>query len=237
MKRRQTGPLNRVRWRPLLDSKTVAEEACAHILRCAARAIAERGRFLLVLSGGSTPAATYRRLARSSADWGCWQIYFGDERCLPPEHPDRNSRMAKEAWLDRVAMPAANIHIIPAETGPEQGARAYAALVAAALPFDLVLLGLGHDGHTASLFPGQSHPAGELVHAVRNAPKPPPERITLSITALSRSREALFLVTGSDKRDAVAAWQAGARLPSARVNPAAGATVLLDAAADSSSAC
>lgn len=234
MKRQHPKSLKRVRWLSLRDPEEVAQRACAHVLRCAARAVNERGRFSLVLAGGSTPASTYQRLARAAADWHHWQIYFSDERCLPPDNAERNSRMAQQTWLDRVTIPAENIHIIAAENEPEQGARAYASQVAAALPFDLVLLGLGNDGHTASLFPDQKHPASELVHAVRNAPKPPPERITLSIAALSRSREVLFLVTGRDKRDAVAAWQAGACLPAARIGPDAVVTVLLDADADPS---
>jgi 6-phosphogluconolactonase len=219
------------RWCVLADATAVAETARGEILAAARESIDRRGAFKLVLAGGSTPQAIYRALARETQDWARWRIYFGDERCLPPDDAERNSRMAAQAWLDHVAIPHGNLHPIPAERGPEAGARAYAEVVVPALPFDLVLLGLGEDGHTASLFPGHRHDEQEWVHAVRGAPKPPPERVSLSLRALASTRRCLFLVTGEGKRAAVAAWREGAGLPAARVAAAAGAEVLIDEAA------
>lgn len=219
------------RWRVLTDAAAVAEAARTAILAAARESIAMRGVFKLVLAGGSTPQAVYRALAREQQAWARWQIYFGDERCLPPDDPGRNSRMAAEAWLDHVALPGSHVHVIPAEQGPEAGAGAYAAVVAAAVPFDLVLLGMGEDGHTASLFPGHRHDEQEWAHAVHGAPKPPPERVSLGLRALTGTRRCLFLVTGDGKRAAVAQWREGADLPAARVAAAAGAEVLLDEAA------
>jgi 6-phosphogluconolactonase len=167
-------------------------------------------------------------LAGATTDWARWQIYFGDERCLPPTDLERNSRTAELAWLDRVPIPAENVHTIPAELGAEAAAVAYAPLVVAALPFDLVTLGMGGDGHTASLFPGREHPSDELVHAVRDAPKPPPDRVSLSARALSQAREVLILVIGAGKREAVLAWREGKTLPIALVGGDAGVEVLLD---------
>lgn len=121
--------------------------------------------------------------------------------------------MAAQAVLDQVAIPKNQIFDIPAELGPEQGAIAYRQVVADALPFDLVLLGMGEDGHTASLFPGHQHNPDELTHAVFNSPKPPPERVSISANALGNSQQVIFLVTGVNKRDAVKQWCAGVDLP------------------------
>ena len=142
--------------------------------------------------------------------------------------------MAAQTWLEHVPIPEVNIHSVPAELGPEQGATEYAQIIDRALPFDLVLLGLGEDGHTASLFPGASHPPGQSVHAIFNAPKPPPERISFSAKALSDAAQVIVLVSGKGKRDAVRKWRSGAPLPITLIRPIGGVDVLLDrAAADS----
>lgn len=213
------------------DADAVALEAAQRILQSAARAIAEHGLFRIVLAGGRTPEAAYRLLVGADTDWSRWEIYFGDERCLPVDDAERNSLMAARALLDPVAIPAANIHPIPAEHGAEAAAKAYQPVIRAALPFDLVLLGIGEDGHTASLFPGQQHPAGQLVHAVHNAPKPPPDRVSLGAGALSEAREVLILATGAGKRAAIKAWRAGEPLPIAAIGGPAYVDVLLDRAA------
>ena len=213
------------------NADAVALEAAQRILQSAARAITARGLFRIVLAGGRTPEAAYRLLAGADADWSRWEIYFGDERCLPVDDAERNSTMAARALLDTVAIPAANVHSIPAEHGAEAAAKAYQPVIRAALPFDLVLLGIGEDGHTASLFPGQQHPAGQLVHAVHNAPKPPPDRVSLGTDALSEAREVLILATGAGKRSAIKAWRAGEPLPIAAIGGPASVDVLLDRAA------
>ncbi len=217
-----------LRWHLLEDAEAVAREASRRILNTAALAIASRGRFRIVLAGGRTPEQAYRLLAAADSDWARWEVYYGDERCLPENSPERNSAMAAQAWLDHVPIPFDQVHPIPAQLGPVEGARGYATHVAAALPFDLVLLGLGEDGHTASLFPGQPHPGNDLVQAVFTAPKPPPERVSLSVQALSNTHELLVLVTGAGKRTAVAAWRRGAQLPIGQLHPAAGIDVLID---------
>jgi 6-phosphogluconolactonase len=220
------------RWQVYPDAAAVATAAAERILSASRCAITERGAFHLVLAGGGTPQAAYRLLAQAEADWSRWHIWFGDERCLPPDDPERNSRMAASAWLERVPIPSAQVHPIPAEMGPEAAAERYAEAFGPVLPFDLVLLGMGEDGHTASLFPGQRHPPGELVHPVRGAPKPPPERVTLGLTALAASRSLLVLVTGAGKCQAVRRWRAGEDLPVARLECSAGVEVLLDREAD-----
>jgi 6-phosphogluconolactonase len=223
------------RWQVFPDAKRLAAHAAELILGSASGAIAARGLFHLVLAGGRTPRAVYARLATALADWPRWQLYFGDERCLPAGDPGRNDAQARRVWLGHVPIPPANVHAIPAERGAERAAEQYAATLQAAPDFDLVLLGLGEDGHTASLFPGLpagAAPGGPDVLAVHGAPKPPPERVTLSAARLARARRVVFLVTGPDKRTAVAAWRRGADLPARLIAPAGGVEVLLDADAD-----
>jgi 6-phosphogluconolactonase len=201
----------------LPSAAAVAKRAAALVLAAAERAIGQRGAFSLVLAGGTTPMACYEHLAGASADWGQWHVYFGDERCLAPGDPERNSAMAATSLLDRVAIPTSQVHPIPAERGADTGAAHYLPVVATALPFDLVLLGMGEDGHTASLFPGHRHPDEALVVPVCGAPKPPPERVSLGAAALANCRQLLVLVTGSGKRPAMQAWKSGEDLPIARV--------------------
>jgi 6-phosphogluconolactonase len=219
------------RWTVLADPAAVAAAACERIARSAAQAISEHGRFRLVLAGGRTPKAAYTQLCDSDQDWSRWEIFFGDERCLPADDPERNSRMAQHALLEHVPIPAEQIHPIPAELGPEEGARAYERDLDARLPFDLVLLGMGEDGHTASLFPGQTIDPDALVIPVFGAPKPPPERISLGYPVLTGAARVLIVVTGADKCEAVGRWLAGEDLPVARVGAHANVEVVIDRAA------
>jgi 6-phosphogluconolactonase len=217
--------------RCLASADEVAAETAQRILTMADSAIAVRRRFTLVLAGGRTPLAAYTLLVGQGADWDRWHIFLGDERCLDASDPGRNSVAAAHSFLDSVPIPPANIHWIPAELGAEMAAAAYQSAIAPFLPFDLVLLGMGEDGHTASLFPGHPVPEGPLVIPVQGAPKPPPERVSLTPKALSDCLEMLVLITGPDKREAVAAWRRGGDLPVARVASQAWADVLIDEAA------
>lgn len=218
------------RWHAFDSAADLATAAVAAILAAARAAIAERGAFHLVLAGGTTPRRVYEKLAAEPADWARWHIYFGDERCLPTDDAERNSRMAAEAWLSRVAIPAPQIFPIAAERGPAVAAAEYARVLAGIKLFDLVLLGLGEDGHTASLFPGRHKVrSAQAVLPVFDAPKPPPERVSLSARRLSAARQVLFLVTGSAKAAAVAAWRSGVDLPAAVIQPVAGVDIYLEA--------
>lgn len=222
-----------VRWHVFDDAEGVAREAADRILKAAEDAISRCGAFEIVLAGGTTPERTYRLLAEADTDWRAWYIYFGDERCLPADDAERNSLMVAQAWLNHVPIPAENVHVVPAELGAEEAARRYDAVISDALPFDVVLLGMGEDGHTASLFPGQTHSAMDRVHAVHNAPKPPPDRVSLSAGVLGSAQQVLILVTGAGKQHAVAGWRQGEALPVARIAGRKGVDVLLDRAADS----
>ncbi len=213
------------RWHKSLQ---LSEDALLRVAARASEALAARGVFHIVLSGGNTPRELYMRLATLETDWSRWQIWFGDERCLPGNHVERNSRMAGEVWLDASPIPRAQIHVIPAESGAKIAAQQYAQQLAGVAEFDLVLLGLGEDGHTASLFPGQvEQDSAQDAVPVFAAPKPPPERVSLSVRRLSHAREILFLVNGRGKRVAVADWKAGKAIPAALVCPAQGVDVLI----------
>jgi 6-phosphogluconolactonase len=219
------------RWHTFDDPRDLAQQACARILAAAGEAIAMRGRFDIVLAGGNTPRGSYALLRSAVTDWHAWHAWFGDERCLGTHDADRNSVMANDALLAHVPIPAAQVHAIPAELGAREAAQAYAATLAGLGPFDMVLLGLGEDGHTASLFPGhdwgQSPQAADTL-AVFHSPKPPPERVSISASRLSRARQVLFLVEGEGKRDAVARWRAAAAIPARAVMPRSGVDVLVE---------
>lgn len=217
------------RWEVAADGQDWLQRALTHVRAAEREALTARGVFHLVLAGGSTPERLYAALAGEVHDWRRWQVWFGDERCLPPTHPERNSRMAQAAWLERIELPPGNVHVIPAELGADAAAAAYARELAGVGEFDLVLLGLGEDGHTASLFPGRNWGAATVdVLPVHDAPKPPPERVSLSARRLARARRVLFLVSGAGKRAAVAAWRRGEVIPAAAIRPPAGVDVLMD---------
>jgi 6-phosphogluconolactonase len=205
----------------LATAEEVAEAAAAEIAD-----VLRGGAQSLVLAGGTTPKRCYELLAELDVQWGRVSVLFGDERCVPPDHPDSNYRMVKESLLDRVA--PATVYRMPAEIGPDEGADAYAEVVANVAPLDFVLLGVGEDGHVASLFPG--HPllrATGLTAGIRDSPKPPPERVTLTLEAIHDARRVLIIATGKGKAGAVALARRG-ETPSGMI---AGARWLIDRAA------
>ena len=201
------------------------EEMSAHVAKrieqIVARSMDARGICHIALAGGETPRRCYELLREVQLDWKHVQVYFGDERCLPSGDSHRNDSMAHAALLGHVAIPSGNVHAIPAERGAQVAAVDYARLLQQVLPLDLVLLGMGEDGHTASLFP--DNPATDLhdiVVPVFNAPKPPAERVSLGMAALNSASEKIFLVAGKEKRDALAHIARGEPLPAARVRRA-----------------
>lgn len=209
-------------------SLTVHEDQAALSLAVAQRiavsakqAIAARGFFNLALAGGETPRRCYEHLRDLAVDWASVQVFFGDERCLPAGDAQRNDTMAHESLLKHVAIPLQNVHRIPAELGAIAAADRYAAVLSQIDRLDLVLLGLGEDGHTASLFPG--NPATDSlssVVAVFDAPKPPPERVSLGLSTLNAAREKLFLIAGAGKREPLGRIKQGSLLPAAQITGA-----------------
>ncbi len=220
-----------VRWHLYPDRAALDAGAVRAIARIAREAANRRGAFRIVLAGGSTPRSLYEQLRTLDTCWNTWHVYFGDERCLPDGHPDRNSTLASVALLDHVPVPGGQVHPIGCGQEPAVAAQSYATLLSGVDCFDLVLLGLGEDGHTASLFPGASwgtEPDAPAVIVVERAPKPPARRISLSAERLGRTRVLMVLVAGENKRAAVAAWRTGKVLPAGAICPAAGVDVLLD---------
>lgn len=214
-----------VNWVGFRQANDVAAAAADTLKEHARHAIATRGSYRLLLAGGSTPLQAYRILAEQDLDWQHWSLFYGDERCLPEQHPDRNSQLVKQTGLvDKIDQ-----HFpVPCELSPEAAARCYAEIIHANLPFDTVLLGMGEDGHTASLFPGQFKAIDESeasVIAVHDSPKPPADRVSLSGQSLLQCRQMLVLITGASKQWAVQQWQQGDSLPISVVAEAANATV------------
>jgi len=204
------------------DPEALSRAAATLTLDRAREALASRARFLWALSGGSTPRRTYELLAhtplREEMEWSRVEVFWGDERCVPPEDPRSNYRLAREALLDRVPIPEGQIHPMTCHSDPWEAARRYEALLrrrflAPGSGFDLVFLGLGADGHTASLFPGHLPPAGVWV-AVVTRPGEDFPRLTLTPEVLNRSRLVVFLVAGRDKAPALQAALTAAPDPS-----------------------
>lgn len=201
------------------------------IARAAEQALTDTGAFHVVLSGGDTPRALYKRLRALKTNWAAWHIYFSDERCLPAIDPERNSTMARDAWLNHVPVPQKQVYAIPTEMGAKAAAAAYSATLQQVGEFDLVLLGLGEDGHTASLFPGNDwgqEADSPVAIPVFDAPKAPAERVSLSAWRLSQAKQVLFLVIGESKQEAVMNWRAGANLPARAITPLLGVDVLAE---------
>jgi 6-phosphogluconolactonase len=221
-------------WRAFADADALVEALADALLAEAEAAIAARGVFHLVLAGGNTPLALYRALAERNAGDARWHLWYGDERCLPADHPERNSVMVESAWLAASRIPPENRRPIPAERGALEGAATYAGWLYGVPDFDVVLLGMGEDGHTASLFPG--HEWGDAqdspdVLAVYSAPKPPSGRVSLSAARLNRSNKMWLVVTGAGKRDALMRWERCEVLPVAVVHGSQETVAWLDAAA------
>jgi 6-phosphogluconolactonase len=227
------------------DRAALAEAAAAEFTAAATAALGARDRFTVALAGGSTPLDLYRRLASreyaARVPWPGVHFFWGDERHVPPDHPDSNVGAARAALLDHVPVPPSNIHRVPAELADaEAAARAYEdelsrwfAPAGGAPPrFDLVLLGLGADGHTASLFPGSAALAERRRWVV--APwieKLAAHRITVTLPVLNAAARVLFLVSGKDKAPALRQVLAGPRrpeeLPAQAVEPRDGEVIWL----------
>lgn len=210
----------------------LVEALCASIATLAKACLEQHGYFSIVLAGGSTPRELYLQLRHISTDWRYWHIYFSDERYLPAGDPQRNDTMAARVWLDHVPIPSAHMHAVPAAGNVTLAAAYYAAVLEQAPGFDLALLGLGEDGHTASLFPGDLTDCSstELAIAITNAPKPPPQRVSMSPACLSKATAVWFVVTGDSKRQALQEWLAGAQLPPQTIKPQAGIDIFTDIA-------
>jgi 6-phosphogluconolactonase len=230
--------------RVFADAEAVSRTAADEFIRCSREAIAARGRFTVALSGGSTPKRLYQLLAdppfRDQVDWGKVEFFWGDERSVPPDHNDSNFHTAREAMLRRLPIPPEHIHRMEAErTDRDAAARDYEAAIARVFnvptggpppAFDLILLGMGPDGHTASLFPhttGLKETARWVI--VNYVPKFATDRVTFTVPMLNKAYEVLFLIAGTDKAEPLHEVLEGASntdlYPSQLVKPAGGKLV------------
>jgi 6-phosphogluconolactonase len=230
----------------LPDATAIAEEAAARIEQMAEASIDLNGRFSIALSGGSTPKTLYELLAseyRAAINWAKTEVFFSDERCVPAEHPESNYRMARETLLSQVPIPPENIHRMKGEIEPQEAAKQYGQMLKEKFAdggLDLVLLGMGEDGHTASIFPNT--PAVDETHhrcvanLVEKSTTGRSWRITLTAPFINRSREVLILVAGANKAKVLVEVLEGPhepnRLPAQLIKPSQGKLAyLIDAAA------
>ena len=224
----------------LPDPEALAQEAARWIEELAH---ASAGRFALCLSGGSTPKRAYEILAGLDVPWARVHLFWGDERFVPADDERSNQRMVRQALLDQVPIPPDNIHPVPTEgLTPDAAAAAYQRVLAAYYGagtldpgrplFDLMLLGLGTNGHTASLFPGTPVLDERTAWAAAVTPEGEPTRITLTYPALESARDTAFLVAGADKRTMLARLRQGdLGIPAGRVRPIGTLRILADRAA------
>lgn len=225
------------------DAEDLAFSVASRLITAIADAQSTGGIAQVVLTGGRVAAVIYRAVAGSPArvevDWQRVEFWWGDERFLPPGDPERNETQARDALLSALDVDPARVHPMPADTGqgPEAAAAAYAEeLAAAGSPtFDVLMLGVGPDGHVASLFPGYPQLAvtDAAAVAVHDSPKPPPTRVSLTLPVLDRTREVWFVVSGEDKAEAVAKALADGDVPAARPKGQNRTLWLLDEAAAS----
>lgn len=202
------------------DPEAVAQAVTEYLFQQIKNCVAEKGQCHVVLPGGTTPARCLELLAGKRLPWENIHWYPGDERCYPVGHAERNDTMIYSKLFSRHQDVSNNFHPIPAELGPEQGAENYAALLDAIDGIDIVVLGMGEDGHTASLFPG--NPALEDTRSavpVYDAPKPPGERVSIGLNMLSKADECIVIATGEGKREALTKLKLGELFPVGMVAP------------------
>jgi len=197
------------------DLEILSRHAANIFVEQASQSIAERGRFLVALNGGSTPMRLFKLLAtdyKDKVDWNHTHIFWGDERCVPPDDPGSSYGQAREAFLSNVSIPDSNIHQVKTELGINGAAKDYALLVRQfstsplLVPrFDLIYLGMGEDGHTASLFPGSQIEATESVIPVTaHYQDRPANRVTMTQLVFNQAYHIVFMVTGAKKADTLA---------------------------------
>lgn len=222
------------------DASSLAERAFSEIQAAGQRASDEGRPFRLAIPGGNSPRAIFDRMAADphALPWTNTDLFWVDERAVPPDHPDSNYAGARSTLLNHVPIPPDRVHRVRGELGAERAAAQLASDLSALTPnvspqLDAVLLGLGEDGHVASLFPERSEldEHEQLAVAVHDAPKPPPDRVTMTLPTLNGAHVVLILAMGRGKADAVARCRAHGDLPGALVRPAGRCVWLLDEAA------
>jgi 6-phosphogluconolactonase len=206
-----------IRWHSFISEEQTSLSLVENIIAFSETCVKETGRFSIVLTGGKSIKPVYQELASVHTDWSQWHVFWGDERCVPVDDEQRNSKLVIDTWLSRTSIPLRQIHPIPAEAGSAEAVHHYSQLLSSWSTFDLVLLSLGQDGHVASLFPGQeigSDPESPAVLATFAPPEfPILKRVSLSTWRLRATRRMFILAWGPLKAHAIEAWKKNENLP------------------------
>ncbi len=200
-------------WLIFKDNISLSKELAREILDIAKKSIKLNGCFTIVLAGGRGVMNLYKILSQSTSDWNKWHVYIGDERCVPLQDKDRNDHIINSIWLNNSQIPEKNINFIKAELGHDNGAYDYEEVLENIASFDVVLLSIGEDGHTASLFPGHYYDNNKSVVVEHNSPKRPKDRISMSYSRFNRANNVFKVVSGASKQNAVGLWLQGKTLP------------------------
>ncbi len=205
-------------WLVFANIDSLSEKLARDILDIAEKSIQLNNNFKIVLAGGTSVTSLYRILSNSKSDWLKWQIYIGDERCLPLEDKDRNDQIINKVWLDNNTIPNENINFMRAELDVDSAVVHYESVLKSTGDFDIVLLSIGEDGHAASLFPNHFYDEKKSVVVERNSPKYPKKRISMSYLRLNQSKNVFKVVSGSSKQEAVDLWLKKTILPINQIN-------------------
>ncbi len=205
-------------WFIFIDINKLSKRLASDILAIAEQSIKLSDSFKIVLAGGASLIKTYKILSDADSDWSKWHVYIGDERCLPTKDKDRNDYAINEAWLNNSLIPKQNINFIQSELGARKGALYYEKTLKNVGYFDVVLLGMGEDGHTASLFPDHLYDKNKSVVVECNSPKYPKERISMSYSRFNKSKHVFKVINGHAKKGTVSLWLKGKKAPISEIN-------------------
>ena len=205
-------------WVIFSDIDKLSEKLARDILDIAEKSIQLNDIFRIVLAGGESVTSLYKVLNNSKSTWSKWQVYIGDERCMPLKDINRNDHMINKIWLDHSKIPKQNIHFTHAELGPDKASAHYEDVLKSIGYFDIVLLSIGEDGHTASLFPSHFYDENKSVVVECNSPKYPKERVSMSYSRLNQSKNIFKVINGKSKQGALDLWSKGVILPINQIN-------------------
>ena len=213
-------PVKHHQWLVAANAEDCAQQAADFLARSISQTLQQKSQCLIALPGGRTPVLCLQLLASISLPWDRCHWFLGDERCYPQNHPERNDSMIQDSFLSLIDVPEHHFHPIASELGAEKAAAEYSKILAAYGNLDIVFLGMGEDGHTASLFPnnpGLNEKSPAI--AVHDSPKPPPDRVSLSCNTLRAAEIRLVLVTGESKQSVIRQIREGAELPINMIGP------------------
>ncbi|MBT4730945.1 6-phosphogluconolactonase [Candidatus Woesearchaeota archaeon] len=205
-------------WVIFNDKNILSESLAKDVLKNAEQSISDKGCFSIVLAGGNSSIELYKILKESSSDWSKWNVYMGDDRHLLKNDKERNDHIIEQVWLNGSLIPKNNIFFIKAELGMSDAKKDYESTLKEIEKFDVVLLSMGEDGHTASLFPGHEYVESDDVVLEYNSPKPPSERVSMSYSRLNKAKNVFKIIMGNSKQEAVSLWLQGEKLPINQIN-------------------